>query len=1270
MAEFRGTTRYQVVRRLGEGGMGVVYEAFDRVRRGSVALKTLVHASPSALFRFKREFRSLADFNHPNLVTLHELVKHQQLWFFTMELVAGAPFLQWCRRTQMSLVEAPVDETMPTIATEMMPTIADEGEPAPVPASAVVALTPQGLRRLRSALQGLTEGLVALHDAQRLHRDVKPSNVLVTEAGRVVLLDFGLSADLTDPSGAFDLRRAEGTVAYMAPELDLDAPPTPAADWYAVGTMLYQALTGRLPFVGTVHQVTRDRQLGPPTNPSTLVPDLPPDLVRLCTDLLAIDPKARPEGRDVLRRLGARPPPRRTPLRPWENPGFVPPFTGRQEELATLHEALDRIQRGTATVVHVHGPPGIGKSALLRRFRQQAAAKRPAWLLSGRCFEHELVPFKAVDSVVDALSHQLKTVPAKELSTVLPPGIAALARLFPVLNRVAAIRARAGRPLSKRTPADLRKQAFAAFRGLLFALGRSRPVVMLIDDVQWGDHDSTAMLAEALGPPEPPPVLLVVTYPTDAGRLSLLRPLRKAPADSFEVLELGLMPLGSTDSELLARALLSAEHDDRSVDGPRTAWPVWSSAERTAQANTVAEESGGIPLFIYELAHAARSEYSATPSLQEPKLTIDDVVRHRAGRLPPSALTLLELLAVAGRPLPIALIKRAAGLPPGDRSALNALLRSHLARRGGADYVEPFHRRVGAAIQASLSTDHRKLRHEQLAAALGDDEDSDPTLLIAHLAEAGRSARAAETARRASVAMAAVARAQATEPSRRSLSSAEAGTDRFARQKERAKTLESIGRPEAADAYLEAAQLTPDVGRNREMRRRAADQRLRFGAVDDGCRLLQPILQDFGMPLPRSPRRAFARLAVERTKLQGQGLDWTEQRPDQFDLDLLQRTDACWTAAVGLSMVDPITSALYSSRYLADALILGDPNRVARALAMELALLTATGEPDTSRILRVLKTLRAVAKRIDAPYVRGFAALGAALAAHHEGRWAEASQCCRNAERVLRDQCTGAEWEISTAQALYVWSQAYLGRFANLRAALETYLGHSVSRANRHGTVMLTVSPMANGVWLADDDVETARQHLEESAATLTQETFRLPDSWAVSSRSQLDLYTGHGVRAFRRAAQQWSTLLRSRFLDIQVIRVEALYLRARAALAAVREDPTQRPLLSQARADAQRLIAEGPRWAQALGWLVESRVLAALGLRSEAQSLLEDAESTCDQADMPAHAAVAAIRRAQLQSTHSDAASSEGAAAAGPLTRLEALGVRNPVAYASLLAP
>ena len=224
--DFSGTERFTVLRRLGAGGMGVVYEVQDLARAEVVALKTLRHATPAGVYRLKQEFRSLAGVAHPNVVCLYELVVEDARCFFTMELVKGVNFVEYVRggpRTSLSI------------------------------------------ERLTSALRQLVDGVSALHRLGKLHRDIKPSNVLVTPEGRVVILDFGLITELFPDNFGGAEHIIGGTPAYVSPEESSGMPPSEAGDWYGVGATLYEALTGEIPFRGPLIEVLlRKRERDPP----------------------------------------------------------------------------------------------------------------------------------------------------------------------------------------------------------------------------------------------------------------------------------------------------------------------------------------------------------------------------------------------------------------------------------------------------------------------------------------------------------------------------------------------------------------------------------------------------------------------------------------------------------------------------------------------------------------------------------------------------------------------------------------------------------------------------------------------------------------------------------------------------------------------------------------------------------------------------------------------------------------------------------------------
>src|SRR4051812_37478133 len=206
--------RYVLVRELGAGGVGSVFLAQDRQTGESVALKKLSRVDAKSVLRFKREFRSLAHIQHPNLVRLYDLEREPDgMWFLTMEYLPGTDLVSHLR---------PDDAPAPDWRTESA--------------------------RVLDCFAQLARGVSALHGTGMLHRDLKPSNVLICE-GRVVVLDFGLVRGIDER----DARVTEegvvsGTPAYMAPEQASGKPLHESADWYAFGVMLYEVLTDELPF--------------------------------------------------------------------------------------------------------------------------------------------------------------------------------------------------------------------------------------------------------------------------------------------------------------------------------------------------------------------------------------------------------------------------------------------------------------------------------------------------------------------------------------------------------------------------------------------------------------------------------------------------------------------------------------------------------------------------------------------------------------------------------------------------------------------------------------------------------------------------------------------------------------------------------------------------------------------------------------------------------------------------------------------------------------
>jgi hypothetical protein len=1097
-------SRFEIQRLVGRGGMGFVYEAFDENLRMSCALKTLTVLRPERVLLLKNEFRALADIYHPNLVRPGELMRAQQRWFFTMELVRGGDPSSWVGRDS---------------------------------------------DRLWHVLRELASVLVAMHEQHLVHRDVKLSNVIVAAPKRVVLLDLGLARH-TDRPLWFD-RASAGTPLYMPPESPPFGPP---ADWYAFGMLLYELATGHCPFEGTGDRLVAQKR-NPRCIPSLTQsrPDLSPDLDRLFRDLLAVEPEARPNGHDVLCRLRAS--------------GFFPrrrrvvshssPLIGRNSELERLRTAFSRIEAGQSAAVFVHGPSGIGKTALVDAFVSEVS-QTGVIVFAGRCRERESVAFKTLDGVVDAIAALISRYPPAERHEIVPKAAAPLNRVFPALHALDGLVEAA--PQANGAERD---DVFHALRALLRALTQRSRVVLIVDDLQWADADGLALLGHALAPPDAPALMLIACSRNPE------RP--EALASLAGQISLSVEPLSHSDAEALARAhatdLTDAAHIARLV-----------------------REAGGHPLFVQELARLSTSAADAGPA------GLDAVIRARVRALEEPTRGLLELLVVAGGPVSKRALGLSSGHPPEALERELRILEGEQFSRACLDtsLIDVFHDRVREAVLHQLAIETLTEHHERWAKAYEQSSPLDTARLAVHWAGAGDKSRAFRHARAAAnQALDGLAFAHAAELYALALR-LDFPADRNELQELRvrlAHALVQAWRPlEAADAFVKAA-ASAEGKESRSLRIRAVEQLLLGGDLDRGLAELASALRQRGMSTPRSlPARLLAAFLARAKLYVVQHVPssiFTQRR--RFPEDI----DALLGAVQALAMLDALLALGYHAQALVMVLRIDDPQRLVQALAQESMIQAGTGS--FSKAAQRIDEIEHHLARNPSPANQVWRNAARFNFLVQLGRWHEALAMVELNAPARRERNA---WVLVSRELHMALCEYNLGRFLELSERCERARRDASQRDHRFLELAFGVSVFPF-VHLLRDEVDEARALVDEIGKRI----------WrgggggyfhALHAVSALlvELYDqAHGAHEPRQLAPFAAALAKRTHYG----RVYLLYLDGSSALRAMRTSgKTSFSLKRRVRAAIRNLRRDPVPWAEPYG-VVLSASLAHLERRHRA---------------------------------------------------------------------
>jgi eukaryotic-like serine/threonine-protein kinase len=1006
--------RFSAAEVLGRGASGTVFAAFDSVRGEEVAIKWLHAPSSAAIAQLKREFRAASHVSHPNLVLLYDLLSDGAEWCFTMQKVAGQPLAR-----------------------------------GPLSAEALLSMG----RQLASAIQ-------ALHSAGHLHRDVKPSNILVDDDGHVTLLDFGLALSVEQGSvGAW--ATLAGSPAYLAPEqLRPQSALTPACDWYAFGTILYELMSGELPFGGAPERLLIRKLTEDAPRLTNTPPGLSPEVIAVCQDLLERDPRLRPETAKILKVFGVDDEssyPEVAPAARSESRVLV----GRDDTLRMVEGWLfggaDR-PRSTLLV----GPSGIGKTTLAHALVKGARA-RGALVLTSRCYREESVPFNAWDPAVDELARQFVDNPELAPSWIDP----ALLRVFSGLRN----EEHSDEFLAESVSfcgdlSEVRLAAVRALGGLLHGLCYGRELLIFFDDFHWADRDSVRLLRDMLVAHDAPPIRVVATARTEDLSGSHLEEL--LVDGQFEQLNY-VLPVGPLSSEA-CRQILSQERN----------------LARAVREKLVTE-SRGSPFLLRELVR----DLSLPGTRRASSPSVRALVESRMLRVSEHARILLETLAVFRRPLEQRIAARALALPGGASEEVERLRALGLVRmrvQGEEALLEIYHDCIlDAVLENTAETvvrGHLSAIGDAFVAILPHAHES-----IAYcFARAGRTSEAAGYAAQLaaefekSLAFASAARWY------RSAIEWSTGTDA-----ERLRLLRRLGEAAqaagdgelAGSAFGDAARLVAEVVPHEkhlfaELRRREAHSYLLSGCREAGETVLALVLQEARCPTPAANWRHVLRLVWGRLKVFGTRLRWRKKPLRDGDLEQLLALDL---ATVSWITLDPVRAWDYATAHLCAALKWNDPGQLLGAVSSELICHSFVRPSERQWTERLLALGEDAARLVKDERSLAWWDIARCTVGLLTGKWEQADAFAQQAEARLLQKCQGVYWELETTRRARIAARQMHGFMTSHDAEQREWLAEAVARKDRLGEAVHLIG-LAFSACLRDDEREV--QHLTVRVRELT----------------------------------------------------------------------------------------------------------------------------------------------------------------------------------------
>ena len=671
---------------LGKGSSGYVFRALDRVSDQTCALKIITETEPRSLVRIKQGFRRMSNVIHPNVVATRQIHNVGPHICLAMDEVIGETFASYVRR----LAGGDKD---------------------------------QACNKLLHLTRQFGAALAEMHSLGFVHRDIKPGNMMVDQYGNGVLIDYGMVGTVDPEFDPHGLRAyIAGAPYYNAPEVLFRQYHIPSSDVFSLGLVLLEALQ----CIVQHSMVRRDEQDEVIDQEflqdaiSEIKQTLPDVMAETCEMMLESDPSDRIT---AIRVASAG-----LPLDQTRHLAGPKTAVGREPEHQAITQWVQEICQGKNGRLHLHGPPGIGKSKLIDTVVRDLPAMKWLQAFQGRCQRRENQPMQAFGQIADAIVARYSRDDMAKLE-VDTSSMQILIQAFPCLEPVLC----ASTEYSSRLNQSCLDPLEAASR-LSVALRKTGPLLIIIDDIQWADQDSLHVLDRLQTAPGVQ--LGIITVSRESDSAANLEARQQVPATN----SIKLGPL-SVESGI---QILSAAADQ------------WSLPCTPSVLRSLAEAAGGCPATLLDVCEefkpgaviADRLRAQPGQAVVSGLEDLHGLWRGRLNRLSQNAQTVMLLLSVADRPVSLKPLADLSGLGAATESVVSELVHQRLVTDSatGDECIAVAHDRISEAIIAQLKMDgHQYITgHKRWAQWLIQQGDIQQAagLIATHLIEANQRDRA------------------------------------------------------------------------------------------------------------------------------------------------------------------------------------------------------------------------------------------------------------------------------------------------------------------------------------------------------------------------------------------------------------------------------------------------------------------------------------------------------------------------------------------------